>query len=71
MAKAVSLQSPKTGRGVWDPAFARTTRCIVCPQVRISNSNNVIASASHSGTVRYHQTLNLEIPGSMLRIAAE
>jgi len=27
--------------------------------------------ASHSGMVRQHQTRNLEIPGSMLRIAPE
>jgi hypothetical protein len=30
-----------------------------------------VTNNRHSGMVRYHQTRNLEIPGSMLRIAPE
>ena len=45
------------------------------PMIRTSTGSFIAMSQNslfrHSGMVRQHQTRNLEIPGSMLRIAPE
>jgi hypothetical protein len=56
-------------------AFGRDILLAICAaqygENRVAATHDGVGGCCHSGMVREHQTRNLEIPGSMLRIAPE